>query len=407
MNQIVKTSASKTVGDAKDSSLCFVIDPEAIFRTEFSSRLRDAGVEIFEFSNSARLLESLDGLTPDVIFIHLNANDPFDCTRALTSLAHSSFGGRVQLIGRCESTFFESIQKLGQHLSLTILPPMKKPVNFSEVRKLIRQQKLVREAVATGDMTLSDALARNWIEFWYQPKVDLRNKTIVGAESLLRLIHPMHGVIPPGNFLIGSREDELQELAKRAVAQGLKASANFERQGIPIAIAVNMSIESLLSLPVEELVRKHGPQSDHGQGLVIEVPERQVISRTNMLQAKLPEISKCGISLALDHCGRGNSSFQMLNQFQFAEIKIDSSFVRNCDKDEARANVCKTIVQMAHNFSAKATAVGIETPAEAQKLTMFGCDLTQGFLYGKPMTEQKLVDMVMASRNVAKAAGDR
>ena len=126
-----------------------------------------------------------------------------------------------------------------------------------------------------------------------------------------------------------------------------------------------------------------------------------------MLQAKLPEISKCGVSLALDHCGRGNSSFQMLNQFRFAEIKIDSSFVRNCDTDEARANVCKTIVQMAHNFSAKATAVGIETVAEAQKLTMYGCDLTQGFLYGKPMTEQKLVDMVAASRNVAKAAGDR
>jgi EAL domain-containing protein (putative c-di-GMP-specific phosphodiesterase class I) len=220
---------------------------------------------------------------------------------------------------------------------------------------------------------------------------------------LLRFIHPVHGVIPPGNFLIGSREDELQELAKRAVANALKASANFERQGIPIAVVVNMSIESLLSLPIEELVRKHHPQCDQSRGLVVEVPERQVISRINMLKTKFAEIAKCGISLALDHCRRGNSSFQMLNQIHFSEIKIDSSFVRDCDTDEARATVCKTIVQMAHNFSAKATAVGIETAAEAQKLTMYGCDLTQGFLYGKPMTKQKLVDMVMASRNVAKA----
>lgn len=401
MNTIVRNVAPATASAARESSLCFVIDPEAIFRTDFSSSLRDVGVEVFEFSNSARLLDSLDGLAPDVIFIHLDANDPFDCVRALTSLALSSFAGRVQLIGRCEPPFFESIRKLGQHLSLTTLPPMKKPVNFQEVRKIIREQKLVRETTANGDLTLSDALARNWIDFWYQPKVDLRNKKIAGAESLLRLIHPVHGAIPPGTALIGSREGELQELAKRSVEHALRASANFERQGIPITVAVNMSIESLLSLPIEELVCKHRPQRDQWRGLVIEIPERQVISRINMLLTKAPEISRSGISLALDHCGRGNSSFQMLNQFQFSEIKIDTAFVRGCDKDEARANVCKTIVQMAHNFSARATAVGIETAAEAQKLTMLGCDLTQGFLYGKPMPEQMLAEMVAASRRAA------
>lgn len=401
MNTIARNVASGTAIDARASSLCFVIDPEAIFRTDFSNRLRDVGVEVFELSNSARLLDSLDGLTPDVIFINLDANDPFDCVRALTSLAHSSFVGRVQLIGRCEPPFFESIRRLGQHLSLTILPPMRKPVNFLEVRKIIREQKLVRETTAAGDLTLSDALARNWIDFWYQPKVDLGNKKITGAESLLRLIHPVDGAIPPGTALIGAREGELQELAKRAVEHALKANANFERQGIPIAVAVNMSMESLLSLPAEELVRKHRPERDHRQSLVIEVPERQVIGRINMLLTKVPELARSGISLALDHCGRGNSSFQMLNQFHFSEIKIDTSFVRDCDKDEARANVCRTIVQMAHNFSAKATAVGVETAAEAQTLTKFGCDLTQGFIYGKPMPEQKLADMVIASRRAA------
>ena len=162
-----------------------------------------------------------------------------------------------------------------------------------------------------------------------------------------------------------------------------------------------MSVESLLKLPVEALVRKHRPLSGQSPGLVIEVAERQAINRINVLKAKSAELAKCGISLAIDHCGRGHSSFQMLSQIPITEIKIDHSFVRDCDKDRARANVCKTIIQMAHNFSAKATAVGIETAAEAQQLATHECDFTQGYLFGKPMTEQQLTNMVMTSRHGA------
>ena len=321
--------------------------------------------------------------------------------RALSSLASSSFAGRVQLVGRCEPRFFENICKFGQHLSLAMLTPMKKPVDFAEMRKVVREQKLVRVVMSADDLSLADALAQNWTTFWYQPKIDPWNKRVAGAEALVRFIHPELGVVSPGHFLGGSREEDLQELAKLALEHALKASANFERRGIPLAIALNMSVESLLKLPVEELVRKHRPQGGQPPGLVIEITERQAINRINMLKAKSAELANCGVSLAIDHCGRGHSSFQMLNQIPISEIKIDNCFVRDCDKDRARANVCKTIIQMAHNFSAKATAVGIETAAEAQQLATQECDFTQGYLFGKPMTEQQLLNMVMTSRNGA------
>jgi EAL domain-containing protein (putative c-di-GMP-specific phosphodiesterase class I) len=404
MNDSVGTTASAAEGGARAASLCIVIDSDPFFRQDFSNRLRGAGVDILEFSNSARLLESLDDHTPDVIFINVSAEDPFDCVRALSSLANSSFNGRLQLIGKCEPRFFESIGKFGQHLSLTMLPPMKKPVDFAEVRKIVREQKLVRAPASASELSLSDALAQNWTTFWYQPKVDQRNKKVVGAEALVRFIHPKHGVISPGHFLSGSREEELQALAKLAVEHALAVSANFQNQGIPLAIALNMSVESLLTLPVKELMAKHRPQNGQSPGLVIEVAERQAVNRINLLSMKFIELHKCGVGLALDHCGLGHSSFQMLSQIPFSEIKIDQSLVRDCDKDRARANVCKTIIQMAHNFTAKATAVGIETAAESQQLASLGCDFTQGFLFGKPMTEHQLMNMIITSRDGSKIA---
>jgi EAL domain-containing protein (putative c-di-GMP-specific phosphodiesterase class I) len=397
----MQTSGAAAVSqdaDEEKTSLCFVIDSEPVFRQDFSNRLRGAGVTIVEFQNSAHLPENLDDQIPDVVFLNVNAGDPFDCVRALTFLGNSSFSGRVQLFGRCEPGFFESIRRFGQHLSLTMLAPMTKPVDFAAIRKLVREQKLVRVPPGANELSLSQALANEWATFWYQPKVDPRNKQLVGAEALVRFIHPQHGVVSPGYFLGGSREEDLQELAKLALEHALKVSANFERQGIQFALSLNVSVESLLKLPVAELVQKHRPQRGQWAGLAIEVSERQAINRINLLRDKSDELSRCGISLALDNCGRGNTSFQMLDQIKFSEIKIDQFLVRDCDKVESRSNTCKTIVQMAHNFSMKTTAVGVETPHETQRLATFDCDFYQGYLFGKPMNEFKLLDMVRKSR---------
>src|SRR6201999_340751 len=170
--------------------------------------------------------------TPDVVFLGINPADPFDCLRALTALAHSSFAGRVQLVGKCEPAFFESICKYGQHLSLIMLTPLRKPLDFALVRKVVRDQKLIHVPPGPNDLSLSQALSQNWVTFWYQPKVALRDKQLVGAEALVRFIHPQHGVMSPNNFLSGAREEDLQELARRALLQALVASDNFARQGI-------------------------------------------------------------------------------------------------------------------------------------------------------------------------------
>ena len=102
--------------------------------------------------------------------------------------------------------------------------------------------------------------------------------------------------------------------------------------------------------------------------------------------------------MAIDNFGRGNSSFGIFKELPFAEIKLDRSCVHGCSDNDGNANICKSMIELAHNFGSKASAVGIETSADAGKLADLGCDSGQGYLFAKPMTEQELMTMVMAAR---------
>jgi EAL domain-containing protein (putative c-di-GMP-specific phosphodiesterase class I) len=124
----------------------------------------------------------------------------------------------------------------------------------------------------------------------------------------------------------------------------------------------------------------------------------QVLTKTALLKSRFAGLRQAGVSLAIDNFGHGNSSFGLFKELPFSEIKIDRSFVKDCSIDKGNANICKSMVALAHNFDSKASAVGIETGEEAGKLAEIGCDGGQGYLFAKPMTEQELTTMVMAAR---------
>jgi EAL domain-containing protein (putative c-di-GMP-specific phosphodiesterase class I) len=241
------------------------------------------------------------------------------------------------------------------------------------------------------------------VTFWYQPKIDLKRGRVVGAEAFARIVHPRHGVLSPARFLAGASEEDLLELANRALASAFELGAKFDELGISMQIAINLSVESILKLRVSELAMKHRPETKQpSPGILFDVTETQVINKVTVLREKFNELGKYGISLAIDNFGRGNSSFSLLRYLPFSEIKIDPSFVQGCATNAGNANVCKSMIQIAHNFSRSAVAVGIETSEDARMLVELGCDLVQGFIFGKPMTDRQLVTMVTTGRAKSK-----
>jgi EAL domain-containing protein (putative c-di-GMP-specific phosphodiesterase class I) len=383
---------------AQASSICFIIDPDFGFLQGFSRSLRRIGVDTVELITSARLAEHVDAQHPAIIFVDLEPVHPTECARALMALRECRFAGRVQLFGRCRLPLLEEFRRLGGDLGLSMLPVIQKPIDFGVIEKIVAEQQLNRADVAPAELSLRTALDQNRLTFWYQPKIDLRKRQLIGAEAFARIVHPRHGILSPARFMAGAAEEDLLELAHRAMVDALGLSARFEQLGISMQMAINVSAEAVMKLPVADLVARHRPANDAWPGILFEVPETQVINRVTVLRERLQELAKFGVSMSVDNCGRGNSSFAMFRYLPFSEIKIDPSFVQGCASNKGSLNVCRSMIQIAHNFSRQAVAVGLETAEDVVELAGVSCDFAQGYVFGKPMTDRQLMAMVAAGR---------
>jgi EAL domain-containing protein (putative c-di-GMP-specific phosphodiesterase class I) len=271
-----------------------------------------------------------------------------------------------------------------------MLPPLRKPIKVATIHSIIRDRKLSATPTPLGGVSLKDALAKNMIKFFYQPKLDLKTALVVGAEVVARVAHPQLGLLTPDQFLKGADEEALLGLSRLALVSALKASAQFHESGVGLPLAINISIDNLLELPICDLVLMHRPERTDWAGLLLEIPERQIINKIELLKARASKLTQSNVSIAIDNFGRGSSCLNVLNQIPFGEIKIDRSLVEGCATNAGNAKICKTVIQMAHNFGCRAVAVGISAEADFQTLLQLDCDSGQGFLLGKPMSAQQI-----------------
>jgi EAL domain-containing protein (putative c-di-GMP-specific phosphodiesterase class I) len=144
-------------------------------------------------------------------------------------------------------------------------------------------------------------------------------------------------------------------------------------------------------------------------GLIIDVPEEQIITDLALAGELTKKLERLNVRLAIDDFGRGYSSLARLGELHFAELKLNRCFVADCGSDKVNAPLCKTVIDLAHNFGRTAVAMGIEKAADAVALVSMGCDFGQGFLLGQPMPEERFFSLLRQRaatqrRNLAAAA---
>src|SRR5208282_1535664 len=166
----------------------------------------------------------------------------------------------------------------GEQQRLQMLPVLRKPFETSMISRLLQDLKLGHPPTVAGRIDLEEALANDWIEFWYQPKIDLRKKQLVGAEAYARARHPVHGVLMPGAFLPGARDASLLALSERAMSNALKAALNFAKLGVNLQMAINVPVSALVKLAVADIVQTYRPQFEKWPGLIIDVMEEQIVT---------------------------------------------------------------------------------------------------------------------------------
>jgi EAL domain-containing protein (putative c-di-GMP-specific phosphodiesterase class I) len=241
---------------------------------------------------------------------------------------------------------------------------------------------------------LGEVLKRNWFELWYQPKIELKTMRLVGAEALVRARHPERGVVAPFFFLPDANEEDLLKLTEQVILTALGDWEIFNEYGVSLKFAVNVPVSAFVKLPIPRMLREARPRAANWPGMVMEVTEDQIIHDLNLANDVANALREQNCTLALDDFGAGYSSLARLRQLPFSELKIDRSYVMNCNEDPLNAGLCETIVELGKRFGLKTVAEGIETVHESHKLQGIGVNVGQGYLYAKPMEKGQLIALM-------------
>jgi EAL domain-containing protein (putative c-di-GMP-specific phosphodiesterase class I) len=243
---------------------------------------------------------------------------------------------------------------------------------------------------------LGEILHNNWFELWYQPKIELKTLHLVGAEALVRARHPTRGVVPPAMFLPDANEKDMHALTERVILTALGDWQSFAECGVSLKLAVNVPGSALVELPIPQILREERPAASNWPGLILEVTEDQIIHDLDLAKDVADALCALKCDLSVDDFGAGYSSLARLKQLPFSELKIDRSYVANCNEDQFNAGLCETIVELGRRFGLRTVAEGIETTHESHKLQAIGCQVGQGYLFAKPMPKAELAGRLRA-----------
>ncbi|MDA8390914.1 MAG: PAS domain S-box protein [Gammaproteobacteria bacterium] len=244
---------------------------------------------------------------------------------------------------------------------------------------------------------LRQALARNEFVLHYQPLLDLRRRTIVGVEALLRWQHPLKGLIDPDVFIPVAEETGLMEPIGDWVLQEACVQAAAWRTGLPpLRVAINLSgrqiLDGNLADTIQDTLGRLGLRPGDLR-LELEVTER-MLSTTERSLETLRNVRSLGIHIAIDDFGTGYSSLSQLKRLPVDTLKIDRSFMQDIPDNPGDQAIAAAIISLGHTMDLKVVAEGVETAAQLSFLEAQGCDEAQGFLFSKPVSSEQIRSLV-------------
>ena len=254
---------------------------------------------------------------------------------------------------------------------------------------------------------LTHALAKEEFRLHFQPKVDSKTRMLTGVEALLRWQHPIKGVMAPATFIPAAEKFGLiNQIGEWVIEECCRSLHRLRSQGLDLRIAINLSPQqcrnpNLVSHVLRVMERFDLPRS----ALTFEVTELAATANPEQMDSLLLAFRQAGIGVSMDDFGAGNSSLVCLQNLKIDELKLDEVLVRHiADSDRARA-VTSSIIALAHALGLNVVAEGVETEDQRQMLDKLGCNEQQGFLFSRPVPEEKLAALVRQLSGIS-AQGD-
>ena len=239
-------------------------------------------------------------------------------------------------------------------------------------------------------LALHEALDRRQMFLVYQPKIDLGSGRVIGAEALLRWVHPELGFVSPAEFVpLAEASGEILRIGDWVLDSAIRQlEAWFAAQQLPdgFRIAVNVATLQLMQPDFAERLLERLQRSSLPRGaLEIEVTESGLMQDVALARRQLQQLAGQGLSIAIDDFGTGYSSLAYLKTLPVSVLKIDRAFVNEIDSNLQDLRLAETVVQMARNFGFVTVAEGIERAEHVALLQDIGCQLGQGYWYSPPL----------------------
>ncbi|OGR37746.1 MAG: hypothetical protein A2051_06885 [Desulfovibrionales bacterium GWA2_65_9] len=246
---------------------------------------------------------------------------------------------------------------------------------------------------------LRKCLEHDELELFYQPKVDLTNSAVVGAEALLRWNHPRLGLVGPDRF-IGIAEDTglIVSIGEWVLKNACRAARRYNEEGRQLVkIAVNLSARQFNGNNLVAMVRDTLAETGcRPEWIELEITESLLLDNQKEILQTLEAFRDMGLTIALDDFGTGFSAMGYLIRFPINTLKIDRSFILNLVTHQDSASLVRAITSLAHSLRMTLVAEGVEAQEQAEFLKNVGCMLAQGYLFGKPMPQRQFENVLRA-----------
>lgn len=239
---------------------------------------------------------------------------------------------------------------------------------------------------------LRQAVARNQLELYYQPKVDARSLQITAAEALLRWHHPQRGMISPALFIpLAERHGLIAAIGNWVIDDATRQAAAWRALGLRMRVAINISAYQMrqddLVDRIQQALARHNLQPSR---FTCEITESVAMEDTQVTQRSFERLRRAGLHVSIDDFGVGQASLSYLRRLPAAELKIDASFVHDLGQNEDARSIVDAVVKLAHALGLRVVAEGVETALQRDLLVQLDCDELQGFLFAKPMAAAQL-----------------
>lgn len=328
----------------------------------------------------------------DFIVLDLSLGEE-DGLEALPLIAAHSKSAVVIFASGFDIRVLAASQRLATSLGLQVGGVLRKPIMPAVLIDLLRTRAaapLADKNVAAEQLQPDQirlALESGAIRPWFQPKQSLHTGGIVGSEALARWLRPDGTLVPPASFVpIAEAAGMALDFTLAVLGQSLRACAQWRLARPDCWVAVNLTplLLTNASLPdrIDECLKTHGvPPS----ALVLEITESAAIPDTPQAMEILTRLRIRGISLSIDDFGTGHSSLLALVRMPFNEMKIDQTFVREALTNSDSRKVVRASASLGRELGLNVVAEGVETQHMADLVQEAGCDVGQGWLYGRAM----------------------